>query len=149
MGAMATQITSLTIVYSFWRRSKKISKLRVSGLCGGHLPVTGEFPAQMASNAENVSIWWRHHGPSASGAKQNNVVTNYSISQTRQTITKAKHVYIYWISLHCMHFCWRDCKAIYSTLTNWGLVTPYWFLTSIGSLRNCLLVPKSWSVLYL
>ena len=20
-----------------------------------------EFPAQMASNAENVSIWWRHH----------------------------------------------------------------------------------------
>ena len=24
-------------------------------------PGTGEFPAQMASNAENVSIWWRHH----------------------------------------------------------------------------------------
>ena len=23
---------------------------------------TGEFPAQMASNTENVSIWWRHHG---------------------------------------------------------------------------------------
>ena len=23
--------------------------------------MTGEFPAQMASNAENVSIWWRHH----------------------------------------------------------------------------------------
>ena len=22
---------------------------------------TDEFPAQMASNAENVSIWWRHH----------------------------------------------------------------------------------------
>ena len=21
----------------------------------------GELPAQMASNAENVSIWWRHH----------------------------------------------------------------------------------------
>ena len=25
-------------------------------------PVTGEFPAQMASNAKNGSIWWRHHG---------------------------------------------------------------------------------------
>ena len=24
-------------------------------------PVTGEFPAQIASNTENVSIWWRHH----------------------------------------------------------------------------------------
>ena len=22
---------------------------------------TSEFPAQMASEAENVSIWWRHH----------------------------------------------------------------------------------------
>ena len=45
----------------FGRRSKKTSKLRVTGLCAGKSPVTGEFPAQMASNAENVSIWWRHH----------------------------------------------------------------------------------------
>ena len=45
----------------FTRRSKKISKVRVSGLCVGNSPVTGEFPAQRASNAENVSIWWRHH----------------------------------------------------------------------------------------
>ena len=42
-------------------RSKKTSKLRVTGLCVGNSPGTGEFPAQMASNAENVSIWWRHH----------------------------------------------------------------------------------------
>ena len=45
----------------FRRRSKKTSKLRVTGLCAGNSPATGEFPAQMASNAENVSIWWRHH----------------------------------------------------------------------------------------
>ena len=45
----------------FRRRSKKTSKLRVTGLCAGNSPGTGEFPAQMASNAENVSIWWRHH----------------------------------------------------------------------------------------
>ena len=45
----------------FRRRSKKTSKLRVTGLCAGKSPLTGEFPAQMASNAENVSIWWRHH----------------------------------------------------------------------------------------
>ena len=44
-------------------RSKKISKFCVAGLCAGNSPVTGEFPAQMASNAENVSIWWRHHDP--------------------------------------------------------------------------------------
>ena len=46
----------------FRRRSKKASKLRVTGLREGNSPVTGEFPTQRASNAENVSIWWRHHG---------------------------------------------------------------------------------------
>ena len=49
----------------FRGRSKKTSKLRVTGLCVGNSPVTGEFPAQRASNAENVSIWWRHHAYSA------------------------------------------------------------------------------------
>ena len=42
-------------------RSKKISKLRVTGLCAGNSTGTGEFPAQRASDAENVSIWLRHH----------------------------------------------------------------------------------------
>ena len=45
----------------FGRRSMKTSKLRITGLCEGNSPVTGEFPAQRISNAENVSIWWRHH----------------------------------------------------------------------------------------
>ena len=45
----------------FRRRSQKTSKLRVTGLCAGNSPVTGEFSAQLASNAANVSIWWRHH----------------------------------------------------------------------------------------
>ena len=45
----------------FRRRSKKTSTFRVTGLCAGNSPGTGEFPAQMASDAEKVSIWWRHH----------------------------------------------------------------------------------------
>ena len=44
----------------FRRRSKKTSKLRVTGLCAWNSPVTGEFPSQRTSNAENVSICWRH-----------------------------------------------------------------------------------------
>ena len=36
----------------FRRRSQKTSKLRVTGLCAGNSPGTGEFPAQMASYAE-------------------------------------------------------------------------------------------------
>ena len=43
------------------RRSKQISNFRITGLCEGNSPVTGEFPAQLASNARNVTIWWLHH----------------------------------------------------------------------------------------
>ena len=45
----------------FSHRSKKTSKLHVTGLCEGNSLVTGEYPAQRASNTENVSIWWCHH----------------------------------------------------------------------------------------
>ena len=63
MRPTASQITSLTTVYAivYRARSKKTLKLRVTGLCAGNSPETVEFPTQMASNAENVSIWWRHH----------------------------------------------------------------------------------------
>ena len=64
MGMMASQITSLMIVYwTFYSGvdQRKHQKLSVTGLCEGNSPVTGEFPAQRSSNSENVSIWWRHH----------------------------------------------------------------------------------------
>ena len=60
----------------FRRRSKKTSKLRVTGLCAENSPATSEFPAQMASNAENVSIWWRHH---KLGSKHATNITIYVI----------------------------------------------------------------------
>ena len=40
----------------FRRRSKKTSKLCVTGFCAGNSPLTGEFPAQTASYAEKISI---------------------------------------------------------------------------------------------
>ena len=46
----------------FRPRSKKTSKLRLTGLCDRNSPVTGEFPTQRASKVENVSFWWHHHG---------------------------------------------------------------------------------------
>ena len=49
-------------------------KLRVTGLCTGNSPVTGEFPAQMASNAEYVSIWWRHHVKSQAQPVNENIL---------------------------------------------------------------------------
>ena len=47
--------------YWFWRPSNKTSKLRFTGLCERYPPVTGGFPSQRASYAENYSIWWHHH----------------------------------------------------------------------------------------
>ena len=47
MGAIASQITSLTIVFSavYLDTDKKTtSKLRVTGLCAGNSPEAGEFP---------------------------------------------------------------------------------------------------------
>ena len=64
MDAIASEITSLTIVYSIVYSDadqRKHQTFRVTGLCAGNSPRTGEFAAQMASYAENVSIWWRHH----------------------------------------------------------------------------------------
>ena len=62
MGAMASHITSPTIVYSTVSSDADHGKHQSSASLAfaGNSPVTGEFPAQMASNAENVSIWWRH-----------------------------------------------------------------------------------------
>ena len=64
-------------LFSFWRLKSPASRLFTQSfiraqikeyikaprhwpLCG-EFTGTGEFPAQRASNAENVSIWWRHH----------------------------------------------------------------------------------------
>ena len=56
MGAIASQINSLTIVFStvYLDTDQRKHQSSVS-------LASGEFPAQMTSNAENVSIWWRHH----------------------------------------------------------------------------------------
>ena len=56
----------LTIVYStvyLGANQRKHKKIRITGLCAGNSPMTGEFLTQKASNAENVSIWWRYHAP--------------------------------------------------------------------------------------
>ena len=64
MTMLSSQITSLTVVYSIVysgvnqrKHQSSASLVFVWEIHRG----TGEFPAQMASYAENVSIWWRHH----------------------------------------------------------------------------------------
>ena len=64
MSTMASQITKLTIVYSTVYSGADQGKHQSYALLvirAENSPVTGEFSARMASNAESVSIWWRHH----------------------------------------------------------------------------------------
>ena len=57
MSAMASQIIGVSIVYS----TVCLKKFRVTGLYHRNSPMTGRFPSQRASKAENVSIWWRNN----------------------------------------------------------------------------------------
>ena len=78
MSAAASQITCVLIVYLAVcsGRSRKTAKLRVTGLCEGNSPVTGEFPAQRVGNAENVSSWWRHRVISGIPAERKEMLLN-------------------------------------------------------------------------
>ena len=59
--------------------------LWVTGLCAGNSPATGEFPAQMASNEENASIWWRDHVMLKTLAKRSEAFS-YCVVSRRWTI---------------------------------------------------------------
>ena len=66
----------------FRRTSKKISKLP----CEGNPLVTGGFPSQRASNAENVWIWWRHHVTKFSSLAAQEVVKMITSNTVKMTI---------------------------------------------------------------
>ena len=76
----------------FKRRSKTIPKLRATCFYEVKTPVTGEFPAQRASYAENVSIWWRHHATSTK-LQQNTCTRNL-----------------------CANFLWRSVLRLFTRL---------------------------------
>ena len=83
MGAIGSQITSLTIVYSTvysdTDQRKHQSSASLAFVRGIHR--SGEFPAQMASDAENVSIWSRHHDTlKLFCKKQQTVLSHYGLS---------------------------------------------------------------------
>ena len=87
MGAMEFQITSLNRLFRC--RSKKTSKLRVTGLCVGNSPMTGEFPAQRYRNAENASIWWRHY------ALQSRPIVMFNLRIARESLPKWCFIFHY------------------------------------------------------
>ena len=100
MSTMASQITSLTIVYSTaysgadQRKHQSSASLAfVWGIHWGPVnsPLPGEFPTRRASNVENVSIWWCHHDP---------------FSGMHFTICLWTHNWNFLTFFFCFHECW-------------------------------------------
>ena len=92
----------------FRRRSKETSKLRLTGLC----PVTGEFPAQRASNAENVFIWWRLHGSRFLCISQISVTDSIRSDSDSSPVESSvwalsTHVFLNVIDLQVLNQQWR------------------------------------------
>ena len=84
-------------------RSKKTSKLHITGLCVGNSSVTGEIPAQRASDAENVSIWWRHHKQAVwfmSNVKSHHTANPYGC--TKAVLN----------TIHALHLCHNEDDGI-------------------------------------
>ena len=101
----------------FTCRSKKTSKLCVTGLCEGNSSATSDFPAQMASNAENVSIWWRHHGIKNHGRYSQWIMwmkPSYRFSNTFPTWWHHSHRE-YWfmelVGIICISAQWNICRG--------------------------------------
>ena len=90
-------------------RSKKTSKPRVTGLCAGNSPGTGEFPAQMASYAENVSIWWRHH------ALTERWCLSHVLQGSSWSVTK-----IIWENVFILTNAWASRALLRYTFAFWG-----------------------------
>ena len=82
----------------FRHKSKKTSKLRVTGLCAGDSPVTGEFPTQIASNAEFVSIRWHHHDCALSLGEDEPIINKKQQKRTSRRPPDTSH---FFSNKHC------------------------------------------------
>ena len=97
MSALASQITGVSIVYSpvlssaYQRKHQSPASLVF-------VKVIHRSPTQRASNAENVSIWWRHHVARARTVSEDNVTV----------LAPCVHVSLqYWIRIGHPSLQWR------------------------------------------
>ena len=108
MSMMASQITSLTvvclIVYTSADQREHQSSASLAFVWGIHR----ELPAQMASNAENVSIWWRHHEFTSSQWQRSFYLKSYC-SESQPRFIPAGHIQhtilsLLWAGTFMRHF---------------------------------------------
>ena len=109
------------------RTTKKAPKLRITGLCEGNSPVAGEFPAQWASNAECVSIWWRHHVGQITSSDRWWSKTTYDIHNS----IAYQHIWLLEYVPHCC--CVPHNWLLHMYITRKLINTIGCYITMIGS----------------
>ena len=99
-------------------------------------PVTGEFPAQRASNAENASIWWRHHDAVCHQdhcCQLAQLSANRAISQIPECICPISHnaplitemyIFLFWME-HCGYGIGPLWDLWIRSITGEGPILPY------------------------
>ena len=124
MGTIASQITNLIIVCStvYSGADQRKDQLRVTGLCEGNSPGTGEFPVQMASYAENVSIWWRHHDYWDIIGEPNNIITRPNLDE---------HWTRWWIIKHIHYKIWNEITYPFTYFNGATVEVCEWISNSI------------------
>ena len=108
----------------FRHRWNKTSKLRVTGLCEGNSPVTGELPAQRASYTEHVPIWWRHHDCSALSISGGHFSPNDSRKTTSRKTTN-RNGCLSWVQSFTEVFPSSLCWVHYRVIIFWDVSRGY------------------------
>ena len=103
----------------FRPKSKKISKLRALGLCEGKSPLTGEFPTQKASGAENASIWWRHHDLCWNEMRS-------TLPKMWRNINRVRYFMWWWNYWHTLILAYLDAMVEIISVTSDSLIP--WFM---------------------
>ena len=118
----------------FKRRSNNTSKSRVTCLCKGNSPLSGEFPAQRTSNAENVSIWWRPH--------LTIIITSFGgillqkVFKTAGT-TSDQVLWHSYLPLKIFEDIWYCCVSLdYNDMLHWSKLMSRWSTIWCFLLRN-------------
>ena len=124
MGVISSQITSLTIVYSIVFQVQIKEKIKASR----HWPLCGEFtddrwiPRTMASNAENVLIWWRHH-------EQRNLEHDVDVTQASWCL---KSPTIWPFAQHVFVCLWQKLISVKvlvkSKVPGYGMISSIWLI---------------------
>ena len=126
MRAMASQINSISIVYS--TNCSGVDQRKHQRSVWLTFVVEIQFPAQRASNAQNVSVWWRHHERHDASFSQAciclfndfNELNNKTTSKLRMTgLFDGKPPVTGWYWVHNFHYK----RSAWVVFWRWSFIT--------------------------